>query len=54
MNIPNGMEKPTTPENPWAKIDRIAKAIANDNSITNNSTQATGTTEKGEKIMILK
>ncbi len=44
----NGMENPTTPENPWAKIDRIAKAIANDNSITNNSTQATGTTEKGE------
>ena len=44
----NGIENPTIPENPWAKIDRIAKAIANDNSITNNSTQATGTTEKGE------
>ncbi len=41
-----------TPENPWAKIDRIAKAIANDNSITSDSTQATGTTEKGESYDI--
>ena len=48
----NGIENPTIPENPWAKIDRIAKAIANDNSITNNSTQATGITEKGENYDI--
>ena len=41
-----------TPENPWAKIDRIAKAIANDNSIISDSTQATGTTEKGESYDI--
>ena len=39
-------------ENPWAKIDRIAKAIANDENITNNSTQATGITEKGENYEI--
>lgn len=43
---------PEVPENPWAKIDRIAKAIANDNSITSDSTQATGTTEKGESYDI--
>ncbi len=49
----NGEGNTTTePENPWEKIDRIAKAIANDESITNNSTQATGTTEKGESYDI--
>ena len=50
----NGMntQTPEVPENPWAKIDRIAKAIANDNSITSDSTQATGTTEKGESYDI--
>ena len=50
----NGMntQTPEVPENPWAKIDRIAKAIANDNSIISDSTQATGTTEKGESYDI--
>ncbi len=50
----NGMntQTPEVPENPWAKIDRIAKEIANDNSITSDSTQATGTTEKGESYDI--
>ena len=48
----NGGSTPTEPENPWAKIDRIAKAIANDNSITSDSTQATGATEKGENYDI--
>ena len=47
-----GNNNPTEPENPWAKIDRIAKAIANDENITNNSTQATGITEKGENYEI--
>lgn len=45
-----GTDTPT--ENPWAKIDRIAKAIAKDDSVTNDSTQATGTTEKGENYDI--
>jgi len=50
----NGTNTPTpeVPENPWAKIDRIAKAIANDSNITSDSTQATGTTEKGESYDI--
>ena len=43
-----GTNTPAESENPWAKVDRIAKAIANDENITNNSTQATGITEKGE------
>ena len=50
----NGTSTPTpeVPENPWAKIERIAKAIANDSNITSDSTQATGTTEKGESYDI--
>ena len=50
----NGTSTPTpeVPENPWAKIDRIAKAIANDSNITSDSTKATGTTEKGESYDI--
>ncbi len=50
----NGTNTPTpeVPENPWAKIEKIAKAIANDSNITSDSTQATGTTEKGESYDI--
>ncbi len=36
----------------WEKINRIAKAIANDENINNNSPRATGETEKGEKYDI--
>ncbi|MCI9087914.1 MAG: hypothetical protein HFJ32_05135 [Clostridia bacterium] len=50
--IGNGGEPDTPTENPWAKIDRIAKAIAKDDSVTNDSTQAAGITEKGENYDI--
>ncbi|MCI9087636.1 MAG: hypothetical protein HFJ32_03670, partial [Clostridia bacterium] len=50
MKKNRGSDTPT--ENPWAKIDRIAKAIAKDDRVTNDSTQAAGTTEKGENYDI--
>ncbi len=50
----NGTSTPTPEvlEKSMGKIDRIAKAIANDSNITSDSTQATGTTEKGESYDI--
>ena len=50
--IGTNTQTPEVPENPWTKVDRIAKAIASDDSITSDSTQATGTTEKGESYDI--
>ncbi len=36
----------------WAYMDRIAKSIAKDSNITINSTQASGTTERGEQYSV--
>ncbi|MCI9039815.1 MAG: hypothetical protein HFJ29_08185 [Clostridia bacterium] len=36
----------------WEKLNRVAKAIANDSKITNTSVQATGVTEAGETYNI--